>query len=114
LTKNLYISIFLFYMASTPKFLWEDRFAKVAILFSFVLLALGSLFGLVQALARMPGALEALGLKNIITPQLYYTGLTLHGATNAVLFTAFFIMGLGGVCGHQRPRHQPARPSALS
>jgi cytochrome c oxidase subunit 1 len=35
-------------MATTPKFLWEDRFAKVAVLFSFVLLALGSLFGLVQ------------------------------------------------------------------
>jgi cytochrome c oxidase subunit 1 len=81
-------------MAATPKFLWEDRFAKVAILFSFVLLALGSLFGLVQALARTPGALEALGLKNVITPQLYYTGLTLHGVANAILFTAFFIMGL--------------------
>ncbi len=80
-------------MASTPKFLWEDRFAKVAILFSFVLLALGSLFGLVQALARMPGALEALGLKDVITSQLYYTGLTLHGVANAVLFTAFFIFG---------------------
>ncbi len=47
-----------------------------------------------QALARTPGALEALGLKNIITPQLYYTGLTLHGVANAALFTAFFIMGL--------------------
>jgi cytochrome c oxidase subunit 1 len=48
-------------MATTPKFLWEDRFAKVAILFSFVLLALGSLFGLVQALSRMPGALGGAG-----------------------------------------------------
>ena len=40
----------------------------------------------------MPGALEALGLKNVITPQLYY--LTLHGVANAVLFTAFFIVDL--------------------
>jgi cytochrome c oxidase subunit 1 len=81
-------------MASTPKFLWEDRFAKVAILLSFVMLALGSFFGLVQALARTPGALDALGLRGIITPELYYTGLTLHGTANAILFTAFFIFGL--------------------
>jgi cytochrome c oxidase subunit 1 len=81
-------------MATTPKFQWEDRFAKVSILFSFIMLALGSLFGLVQALSRMPGALEALGLNQVITPQLYYTGLTLHGVANAILFTAFFIMGL--------------------
>jgi cytochrome c oxidase subunit 1 len=94
ITSLKYISIFLIHTTSTPRFLWEDRFAKVAILFSFVLPALGSLFGLVQALARTPGALEALGLKDVITPQLYYTGLTLHGVANAVLFTAFFIMGL--------------------
>ncbi len=55
-------------MATTPRYLWEDRFAKVAILFSFILLALGSLFGLVQALARMSGALKALGLDSVITP----------------------------------------------
>jgi len=48
-------------MASTPKFLWEDRFAKVAILFSFVLLALGSLFGLVQALAKNAGGAGGAG-----------------------------------------------------
>jgi len=63
----------------------------------------------VQALARMPGALEALGLKNIITPQLYCTGLTLHGAANAVLFTAFFIMGLAlfvVTIARRRPRRR--------
>ncbi|AET32186.1 cbb3-type cytochrome c oxidase subunit I [Pyrobaculum ferrireducens] len=81
-------------MATTPKFAVEDRFARVAILFSFVMLALGSLFGLVQALTRFPGLLHALGLDKVITPELYYTGLTLHGVANAILFTAFFIMGL--------------------
>ena len=50
-------------MASTRKFLWEGRLAKVAILFSFVLPALGSLFGLVQALARTPGGWRRWALK---------------------------------------------------
>ena len=28
------------------------------------------------------------------TPELYYSGLTLHGTALAILWTAFFIMGL--------------------
>jgi len=77
-----------FYMASTPRFAIEDRFTKIAMVFSFLLLTLGSLFGLIQVLSRLPGVSPP------VDPNTYYIGLTLHGTANAVLFTAYFIMAL--------------------
>ena len=75
-------------MASTARFAVEDRFTKIAMLFSFVLLALGSLFGITQVLSRLPGVPPP------VDAGTYYLGLTLHGIANAVLFTAYFIMAL--------------------
>ena len=42
-------------MATTTKFVFEDRFAKVAITFSYIMLLLGGLFGFLQVLSRAPG-----------------------------------------------------------
>jgi len=75
-------------MTTTTKFIVEDRFAKVAITFSFVMLLLGGLFGFLQVMSRAPG------MPQLQTAELYYAGLTLHGTALAVLWTAFFIMGL--------------------
>ncbi len=67
-------------------------------------LALGSLFGLLQALnyggVDLYGPATRLGLKS------YYQGLTLHGVLNAVVWTTYFIMGFltfNVVYGLRRP-----------
>ncbi|WP_333639348.1 b(o/a)3-type cytochrome-c oxidase subunit 1 [Pyrobaculum aerophilum] len=70
------------------KFRIEDRVAKVALVFSYVLLLLGGLFGFLQVLSRTPG------MPKLQTAQLYYEGLTLHGVALAILWTAFFIVAL--------------------
>jgi len=41
-------------MATTTKFAIEDRFAKVAITFSYIMLLLGGLFGFLQVITRAP------------------------------------------------------------
>ncbi len=76
---------------------------RIFIYISFVLLAVGGVFGTLQALDKMkvdlyrflPGTL-----------QLYYTGLTAHGVLLALLFTGTFIIGflsLALVHGLRRP-----------
>ena len=65
----------------------ENRFIKIAIIFSFISLALGGLFGLIQLLARTPYVLN-------IDPHIYYMVLTGHGVLMAIVWTAFFIMGI--------------------
>ena len=76
---------------------------RVMIYLSFGLLALGGVFGTLQALDKfridlyrfLPGTL-----------QLYYTGLTAHGVVLALLFTGTFIIGflsLAVVHGLRRP-----------
>jgi len=65
----------------------ENRFIKISIIFSFISLALGGLFGLIQLLARTPYILN-------IDPQIYYMVLTGHGVLMAIVWTAFFIMGI--------------------
>jgi cytochrome c oxidase subunit 1 len=57
---------------------------------SFVALALGGLFGLLQALYRTDVLRELLP----INAQQYYTVLTGHGVLLALVFTTFFIAGL--------------------
>jgi len=66
----------------------ERTFIKVSIAFSYILLALGGLFGLLQLVSRTPGA-----PKLVDEPQ-YYAVLTGHGVFIAILWTAFFILGL--------------------
>lgn len=58
--------------------------------FALVALAVGSLFGPLQALEH-----AKLDLYPYLKPFIasYYQGLTLHGVLNAIVFTTFFIMG---------------------
>lgn len=72
----------------TQKFDVEDRVAKIALVFSYVLLLLGGLFGFLQVLSRTPG------MPRLQDTSTYYMGLTLHGVALAVLWTAFFIVAL--------------------
>lgn len=55
------------------------------LIFSFVALLLGAIAGLLQALDR--------GGYIVLSPQLYYLLLTLHGVALALIFTTFFIIG---------------------
>jgi len=71
-----------------PELISEDRFSKISIVFAFVMLAIGGLFGLLQLLTRTPYSPIRL------SPDLYYLSLTAHGVTLAIAWTAFFIMGL--------------------
>ncbi|MEO0138352.1 MAG: cbb3-type cytochrome c oxidase subunit I [candidate division WOR-3 bacterium] len=48
-------------------------------------ITIGVIFGLLQVLSRA-------GIY-VISPNLYYQGLTMHGVLNAVVFTTFFIVG---------------------
>ncbi len=72
----------------SQKFLVEDKVAKIALAFAVLLLLLGGLFGFLQVLSRAPG------MPQLVTADLYYAGLTLHGVALAVLWTAFFIVAL--------------------
>ncbi len=67
----------------------EDRFSRISILFSFVVLAVGGLFGIIQLLNRTPY------FPKFIDASTYYLVLTGHGVLLAIAWTAFFIMGVG-------------------
>ncbi|MCS6918404.1 MAG: cbb3-type cytochrome c oxidase subunit I, partial [Fimbriimonadales bacterium] len=67
----------------------------------FILLILGVLLGLYQALARA-GIIKSPDLLGIN----YYQGLTLHGVINAVVFTTFFAVAFGNAI----MLHQLRRP----
>ncbi|MEB3860590.1 MAG: cbb3-type cytochrome c oxidase subunit I [Desulfurococcales archaeon] len=70
----------------------EELFAKITIAFSFVIMAVGGTFGLLQALNRvpflsLPGALE-------VSDSTYYRILTCHGVCLAVAIPIYWITGL--------------------
>lgn len=65
----------------------EDRLVRWHLLIAFIALAVGGLFGPLQALNRMGISLyPVLGIS-------YYQGLTLHGVLVALVWTTFFICG---------------------
>ncbi|MCE4613502.1 MAG: cbb3-type cytochrome c oxidase subunit I [Desulfurococcales archaeon] len=69
----------------------EDRFARITITFSVLLLLLGGIFGLAQVINRapyfeLPSFLE-------VSPKTYYTFLTGHGVFLAVAIPIFWITG---------------------
>ncbi len=66
----------------------ERIFIRIAIIFSYIVLALGGLFGLLQLVSRTPGA------PKLVDESQYYAVLTGHGVLIAILWTAFFILGL--------------------
>ncbi len=66
----------------------EVKFTKIAIIFSFISLGLGGLFGILQLLERTPG------MPQLLDRQQYYTALTGHGVLLAIVWTAFFIMAI--------------------
>jgi cytochrome c oxidase subunit 1 len=72
-------------------FATEKKIVGWHIVLALVALAIGSLFGPLQALEHMGlnlyPSLQAVGL------QSYYQGLTLHGVLNALVWTTFFITG---------------------
>lgn len=65
----------------------EELFIKISVIFAFIALALGGIFGITQLLARTPYLLS-------INSNLYYLILTGHGVLMAIVWTSFFIMGL--------------------
>ncbi len=72
-------------------FATEKKLVGWHLVLALVALAIGSLFGPLQALEHMGinlyPSLQAVGL------QSYYQGLTLHGVLNALVWTTFFITG---------------------
>ena len=72
-------------------FATEKKIVGWHVVLALVALAIGSLFGPLQALEHMGfnlyPSLQAVGL------QSYYQGLTLHGVLNALVWTTFFITG---------------------
>jgi len=68
------------------KFPSEARVARLALGSSFVALAIGAVGGLIQALHRT-------GILDIVSDTDYYTVLTIHGVTLALVFTIFFLVG---------------------
>ncbi|MBI2857058.1 MAG: b(o/a)3-type cytochrome-c oxidase subunit 1 [Chloroflexi bacterium] len=66
----------------------EDRLIKFNLFTGLIALVLGSVFGLLQGLARAPA------IKLSIPFLSYYQSLTAHGVLQALVFTTFFIMGL--------------------
>jgi cytochrome c oxidase subunit 1 len=70
------------------KFPEEARVVRSALLGSFLALALGAVFGIVQTLHRT-GV-----FRGIIDSTDYYTSLTAHGVFLAISFTTFFLVGL--------------------
>ena len=69
----------------------EDRFAKITIAFSMLLLLLGGLFGFIQVINRAP-YFELPGFLRV-APKTYYTFLTGHGVFLAVAIPIFWITG---------------------
>jgi cytochrome c oxidase subunit 1 len=85
----------------------EKSFISLHLLFAFIALAIGTLFGPLQAF-EFSGVDFYPYLEPII--QSYYQGLTLHGVLNALIFTTFFITGfltLTTVYGLKRPLKYP-------
>jgi len=70
------------------KFPDEARIVRAALLSSFLALALGAIFGIIQTLHRT-GV-----FRGIISSTDYYTSLTAHGVFLAISFTTFFLVGL--------------------
>ena len=66
----------------------ERAFIRVSIIFSYIVLALGGLFGFLQLVSRTPRA------PKLVDESQYYAILTGHGVLLAILWTAFFILGL--------------------
>lgn len=69
---------------------WEKKFIGWHVFFAIFALALGSLFGPLQAFEHAGWDVYPY-LQPIF--QSYYQGLTLHGVLNALVFTTFFITG---------------------
>ena len=69
------------------KFPDEARIVRAALLSSFLALALGAIFGIIQTLHRTDVA-------RIIPSTDYYTVLTAHGVFMVISFTIFFLVGL--------------------
>ncbi|MDZ5810450.1 b(o/a)3-type cytochrome-c oxidase subunit 1 [Halorubrum sp. AD140] len=66
----------------------EARIVRAALLSSFLALALGALFGIVQTLHRT-------GIfRGLVDSTEYYTVLTAHGVFLVISFTIFFLVGL--------------------
>lgn len=85
----------------------DKRFIGLHVFFAILALAIGSLFGPLQAFEH-----AGLDLYPYLEPLLksYYQGLTLHGVLNALVWTTFFITGfltLTIVRGLQRPLARP-------
>jgi cytochrome c oxidase subunit 1 len=85
----------------------EKKFIGWHVFFAVVALAIGSLFGPLQAFEH-----SGLDLYPYLKPlfQSYYQGLTLHGVLNALVFTTFFITGfltLTTIFGLKRPLRNP-------
>ncbi|MGF1505743.1 MAG: b(o/a)3-type cytochrome-c oxidase subunit 1 [Anaerolineae bacterium] len=82
------------YTVSKP----DKRFIGLHMLIAVIALAIGSLFGPLQALNHADINLYQ-PLQNLMEPipfspfQSYYQGLTLHGVLNALVWTTFFITG---------------------
>lgn len=68
----------------------DKRFVSLHLLFAVIALAVGSLFGPLQAFEH-----AGLDLYPYLKPlfKSYYQGLTLHGVLNALVWTTFFITG---------------------
>ncbi|MFC7072151.1 cbb3-type cytochrome c oxidase subunit I [Halovenus rubra] len=64
----------------------EAGIVRAALASSFVALLLGGVMGLIQALHRT-------GYVQVIDDSTYYTVLTLHGVSLAILFSIFFLVG---------------------
>ena len=88
-------------------FALEKKLVSWHVLVAIVALALGSLFGPLQALEHM-GFNTYPYLQPVV--QSYYQGLTLHGVLNALVWTTFFITGfmtLTTVRGLNKPLTKP-------
>ena len=85
----------------------EKSFISLHLLFAFIALAIGTLFGPLQAFE-----FSGVDFYPLLEPviQSYYQGLTLHGVLNALIFTTFFITGfltLTTIYGLKRPLKYP-------
>ena len=77
--------------AGVGVFATEYRLTGLNLLIAFIALAIGGLFGVLQALQY-----NGIDLYKPIAPLLrggYYQGLALHGVLNVLVFTTFFIIG---------------------
>ncbi|MCP4426312.1 MAG: b(o/a)3-type cytochrome-c oxidase subunit 1 [Chloroflexi bacterium] len=85
----------------------EKKFIGWHVIFAVIAIAIGSLFGPLQAFEH-----AGLDLYPYLKPLFasYYQGLTLHGVLNALVFTTFFITGfltLMIIYGLKRPLRYP-------